>query len=66
MIKVSLYELSEPKNNVIQDNHQSLYHKWLGLTEEQDKNETKEILKNIKSEWLIVDHYGLSHEWEKE
>jgi len=60
-----LYELSEPKNNEIKHNHQSLYHKWLGLTEEEDKNETIEILKDISSEWLIVDHYGLSYEWEK-
>ena len=38
---------------------------WLGTTQEQDALECKKILKKIKPDWLIVDHYGIDHYWHK-
>lgn len=43
------------------------YQQWLGVTEREDVNETIGLLKleKIKIDWVIVDHYGLSAEWEQ-
>ena len=39
--------------------------KWLELPWEQDRDETIEILKNLKIvDWLVVDHYALDYRWE--
>uniref|UniRef100_UPI0040478714 UDP-2,4-diacetamido-2,4, 6-trideoxy-beta-L-altropyranose hydrolase n=1 Tax=Algoriphagus sp. TaxID=1872435 RepID=UPI0040478714 len=36
---------------------------WLGTTQEQDVLDCTKILKNIKPDWLIVDHYGIDNFW---
>jgi UDP-2,4-diacetamido-2,4,6-trideoxy-beta-L-altropyranose hydrolase len=37
---------------------------WLGVTQNNDAEDTIRALKNEKPEWLIVDHYGLDINWE--
>ena len=38
---------------------------WLGTTEEIDASESARILKKIKPDWLIIDHYGIGKNWHK-
>ena len=37
---------------------------WLGTTQEQDARDCTQILKKIKPDWLIVDHYGIDKYWQ--
>lgn len=39
---------------------------WLGATWEQDAIQTLEILSSMSADWLVVDHYSLAAEWERE
>jgi UDP-2,4-diacetamido-2,4,6-trideoxy-beta-L-altropyranose hydrolase len=39
---------------------------WLGVTWQQDALQTLEILSPLNADWLVVDHYSLAAEWEKE
>lgn len=39
---------------------------WLGVSVERDVQETLQALDGRRTEWLIVDHYGISTEWERE
>jgi len=48
-------------------NDHTLFHShWLGVTQQQDAEQSKDILKKLKPDWLVVDHYALDHEWESE
>jgi UDP-2,4-diacetamido-2,4,6-trideoxy-beta-L-altropyranose hydrolase len=38
---------------------------WLGVTVGQDAEETKRSLNGWRPDWLIVDHYGLTFDWER-
>lgn len=53
--------LSAPKPSVplLED-----YALWLGVPPREDADETLEILRQQRPDWLIVDHYGLDHSWE--
>lgn len=46
--------------------HPEEYAAWLGVTQAEDAGETIEALKDERPDWLVVDHYGLDAEWEKE
>jgi UDP-2,4-diacetamido-2,4,6-trideoxy-beta-L-altropyranose hydrolase len=37
---------------------------WLGATWRKDAEASHDFLKEIKADWLIVDHYGLDIQWE--
>lgn len=37
---------------------------WLGVTQESDARDCIPILDRVQPDWLVVDHYGLDHEWE--
>ncbi len=38
---------------------------WLGVSQEQDANDTKQALEGHgRYDWIIVDHYGLDARWE--
>jgi len=39
--------------------------KWLGSSQNSDSNECRLILKQIKPDWLIVDHYALDYRWQQ-
>ena len=41
------------------------YSNWLGVTSEQDANDCLAIIKGVKPDWLVVDHYALDADWEK-
>lgn len=67
--KFQVVELSQPEHGkTVQNNNQQSsddYQAWLGVTEEQDAEETIRAIGNDKSDWLIVDHYSLGKDWEK-
>jgi UDP-2,4-diacetamido-2,4,6-trideoxy-beta-L-altropyranose hydrolase len=39
--------------------------RWLGATQAQDVQACSSILKELKPDWLIVDHYALDARWEQ-
>lgn len=41
------------------------YNTWLGVSWEQDAEETIKIIKGKSLDWLIIDHYSLDIRWEK-
>ncbi|MEW4981710.1 MAG: UDP-2,4-diacetamido-2,4,6-trideoxy-beta-L-altropyranose hydrolase [Cycloclasticus sp.] len=58
--KIHVLPLSQ--NTVIDD---GLYgSKWLGSTQQEDAELCLPILKKIKPDWLIVDHYSLDQTWQ--
>ena len=40
------------------------YGGWLGVTQAEDSEQTIEVLRSTKPDWLVVDHYGLDASWE--
>lgn len=45
---------------------QNLKHEsWLGADWITDHRETKDILKDVQPDWLIIDHYSLDSRWEE-
>ena len=53
------------KNNDIDNS--SLYHRdWLETTQKQDAKDCKKILKKIRVDWLIVDHYAIDKSWQSQ
>ena len=61
--------LELPKATSVDINKESTngddYKAWLGVTEEQDAQETIDAIGVEKPDWLIVDHYSLGNNWEK-
>jgi len=53
--KIDIEELMKPD---IQQ-----YNKWLGVSEEQDAQDTINCIIDKKINWLIVDHYALGEKW---
>ncbi len=41
------------------------YEQWLGVPQEVDASQTIEAVEGKDSNWMIIDHYALDHEWEK-
>lgn len=37
---------------------------FLGTSQAQDAAQTQEVLQELQTTWLIVDHYGIDHRWE--
>jgi len=44
---------------------ESEYGKWLGCSQKQDAQETLELIKKLKVDFCIVDHYALDISWER-
>ena len=42
------------------------YAAWLGVSQADDAKESIAALNNEEPDWLVVDHYGLDVEWEKQ
>lgn len=38
---------------------------WLGVDWETDAFDTKEVILGSDVDWLVVDHYGLDHRWQR-
>ncbi|MFM9879524.1 MAG: UDP-2,4-diacetamido-2,4,6-trideoxy-beta-L-altropyranose hydrolase [Burkholderiaceae bacterium] len=44
------------------------YSEWLGVSDQQDADETRQVLAKLFAEpldWLVVDHYALDQAWER-
>jgi UDP-2,4-diacetamido-2,4,6-trideoxy-beta-L-altropyranose hydrolase len=39
-------------------------HDWLGVEPKTDAAQTRALLEGQRVDWLIIDHYGIDHEWE--
>lgn len=59
----NVYELEVLKDDKV-DNKLAHFH-WLGATQEQDSDDCIDMLKAEKTDWLIVDHYALDEQWQK-
>ena len=53
------------KESIEPTSKETNYAEWLGVSYEQDANETIEFLKNMHIDWMIVDHYSIDIKWEK-
>lgn len=42
------------------------YAAWLGVSQQEDADQTIAALENQQCDWLIVDHYGLDRVWESQ
>ena len=43
----------------------SNYYSWIGASLKEDVNQTIDVLKSEKVDWLVIDHYGIDYKWEK-
>ena len=61
-----LKELPPPEKNFTNTNKNKHAHiDWLEVDWKIDACETKDIISNMNPDWLVVDHYSLSEDWEK-
>jgi len=49
----------------IEVNNKLAHSHWLGATQQQDADDCINILKLEKTDWLIVDHYALGEDWQR-
>lgn len=47
-------------------NKENGYASWLGVSQQEDADQTIAALENQPCDWLIVDHYGLDRIWEEQ
>ena len=40
------------------------YARWIGASWQEDAVQTKQIVDDFRSDWIVVDHYGLDARWE--
>ena len=62
-----VFRLSYSENKIEPEDNGD-YAQWLNVTKDVERKQTSEILMNMKDriDWLVVDHYALDSEWEKE
>jgi len=60
-----LYELPAGDESYLRGANRGEYAAWLGATQQHDAEATVAVLKDIKPDWLIVDHYAIGEEWER-
>lgn len=53
-----------PKPPTDEEMYRDEYAAWLGVTQQEDADQTIKAMDNQKCDWLIVDHYGLDLAWE--
>ncbi|MDC0865585.1 UDP-2,4-diacetamido-2,4,6-trideoxy-beta-L-altropyranose hydrolase [bacterium] len=58
--KKGIKVITFPKNNILSEASNN----WLGVSQDEDADETIKAFKNEKPDWLIVDHYGIDKVWE--
>lgn len=59
-----LAELPAASNPVIASDPDGGYAGWLGVTQEQDADDTVAALAGRSWDWLVVDHYAIDRRWE--
>jgi len=42
------------------------YEDWLGVSWEEDANQTVSIIEKLCPDWLVVDHYAIDYRWESQ
>lgn len=57
------YLLPKPTSNIPAGD--SMYAEWLGVSQEEDVQETLSILQqhSINPDWFVLDHYGIDYRW---
>jgi UDP-2,4-diacetamido-2,4,6-trideoxy-beta-L-altropyranose hydrolase len=60
----NVFDLELPENCIVDD--KLFYSHWLGVSQKLDSEECIHTLKQEEVDWLIVDHYGIDEDWEKE
>lgn len=55
-----------PHNDYINTAESLAHSKWLGTTQKNDAAACESVLKLIQPDWLIVDHYAIDTQWEKQ
>ena len=60
-----VYRLPAPTSIDAQREKGDLYASWLEVSESQDIAESKNVITDFKAQAMIVDHYGLTVNWEK-
>ncbi len=41
-----------------------MHSSWLGVSQSVDALEVVQVMNNLRSDWLVVDHYSLDYRWE--
>jgi len=50
----------------VNDDENPLKHaSWLGANWRKDADQTIQVLRNLKPDWLVVDHYAIDAKWER-
>lgn len=62
IILPNLKKLKLVKNT---NNKKPIYSEWIGASWMEDAKQTINVLKNENVNWLVIDHYGIEHKWEK-
>ena len=57
-----IFLLTKPERKKSEDKDK--YKNWLGVNELEDAEETINLMSNFSSDWLVIDHYSLSINWE--
>ena len=60
-----LYSLPAPTDTYQVREDDVAHASWLGVTWEQDAEETRLVIADSKPDWLIIDHYGIDIRWHK-
>ena len=62
----SLYRLDVSKDLALTDvsRRWNNHAEWLGVSQQDDAQQTIEVLKVVPSDWLVVDHYAIDATWE--
>jgi UDP-2,4-diacetamido-2,4,6-trideoxy-beta-L-altropyranose hydrolase len=63
-----LYLLAKPvpQEKLVERNLKPIHAEWLGCPWQKDAEETQNILNKEQPDWLVVDHYALDAQWERE
>jgi UDP-2,4-diacetamido-2,4,6-trideoxy-beta-L-altropyranose hydrolase len=58
------YFLIPSYSKVVRNEIDGVYSSWLGVSEEEDAIETVRFIRQVRPDWVVVDHYGLGVRWE--
>jgi UDP-2,4-diacetamido-2,4,6-trideoxy-beta-L-altropyranose hydrolase len=70
ILKENFEVIKLPNSNKIKFKKKSInkktnYLNWIGASWKEDAQQTINILKKEKVDWLVVDHYGIDYKWEQ-
>lgn len=63
----NVFSLGLPNKEIdnVKELEPQLFHsEWLGSTQKKDSQQCREVLEQIKPDWLIVDHYAIDQAWQ--